>query len=85
MIIQKATEIFEPLESLVEINIDELEEITVCGDIHGQYYDLMKILDVGGNPENTKYLFLGDFVDRGSFSIEVMLLLYALKVPYHPI
>lgn len=35
MIIQKATEIFEPLDSLVHISIDELEEITVCGDIHG--------------------------------------------------
>ena len=78
LLIAKATEIFRREPNLISIQ----DPITVVGDIHGQYYDLLKILEIGGNPETTKYLFLGDFVDRGMFSFEVLLLLYSLKINY---
>jgi serine/threonine-protein phosphatase 5 len=53
----------------------------VCGDLHGQFFDLLYILDVNGVPsENNLYLFNGDFVDRGPNSVEVIISLFALQL-----
>ena len=66
-----------------EPNILKIKDpVTVVGDLHGQFYDLIKCLEVGGNLEDTKYLFLGDYVDRGNYSIENLILLMAIKLNF---
>lgn len=56
--------------------------VTVAGDVHGQFYDLLELFKIGGDPPNTNYMFMGDFVDRGYYSVETVSLLVALKVRY---
>ena len=56
--------------------------VTICGDIHGQLHDLLTLFKHAGECPQTRYLFLGDFVDRGFYSLESFLLLLCLKVRY---
>jgi serine/threonine-protein phosphatase 5 len=66
--------------TMVEMKVQKGHQLTVCGDTHGQYFDLMEIFRLNGFPSDDHYyLFNGDFVDRGSWSTEIALLLYAYK------
>eukprot|EP01084_Bolivina_argentea_P084359 152590_1 len=56
--------------------------VTICGDIHGQFFDMLELLRVGGELPSTRYIFMGDFVDRGYHSVETLSLLFLLKARY---
>ncbi|XP_041005270.1 serine/threonine-protein phosphatase 5 isoform X3 [Juglans microcarpa x Juglans regia] len=79
-IVLQIREILRVLPSLVDISVPDGNHFTVCGDVHGQFYDLLNIFELNGLPsDDNPYLFNGDFVDRGSFSLEVILTLFAFK------
>jgi serine/threonine-protein phosphatase 5 len=83
MLIERVHELLVKLPNIVDVDVPTNGLLTICGDIHGQYYDLLKLLELNGGPSSKHfYMFNGDFVDRGSFSVEVILLLIAWKCLY---
>lgn len=83
MMLKIVQEHYDKKDSLVDIEIVDEENFSICGDIHGQFYDLDNIFQVNGYPsKENPYLFNGDFVDRGSFSVECIITLLAWKVLY---
>ena len=78
-ICESVREIFAREENIVNI----ITPVTVAGDIHGQFDDLLELFDTGGTVGDTRYIFLGDYVDRGRHSVQVICLLFLLKIK-HP-
>lgn len=74
----KSRDIFLSQPSLLELEAP----LKICGDIHGQYYDLLRLFEYGGFPPEANYLFMGDYVDRGKQSLETICLLLAYKIKY---
>jgi serine/threonine-protein phosphatase 2A catalytic subunit len=75
---EKAKEILTKEDNVQHVS----SPVTICGDVHGQFHDLLELFKIGGNCPDTNYLFLGDYVDRGYFSLETVSLLICLKVRY---
>ncbi|CAD5214185.1 unnamed protein product [Bursaphelenchus okinawaensis] len=73
-----ACEVFNSQEMMIEIN----GPVNVCGDLHGQFGDLLRLFDKCGFPPESNYLFLGDYVDRGPLSLETISLLFCYKARY---
>ncbi|PAV55789.1 hypothetical protein WR25_13069 [Diploscapter pachys] len=70
--------VFQAQPSLIEVE----PPVVVCGDIHGQYSDLMRIFDKNELPPASNYLFLGDYIDRGRQNLETICLMFCFKVKY---
>ncbi|CAH1414092.1 unnamed protein product [Lactuca virosa] len=79
-IVMQTKDILMDLPSLFDVKVPYGKHFTVCGDVHGQFFDLLNIFALNGLPsDENPYLFNGDFVDRGSFSVEVILTLFVFK------
>ena len=78
LICLKVKEILIKEKNIVNVSSPQ----TIVGDIHGQFYDLIELFKIGGVVPDTNYIFLGDYVDRGSKSVETITLLCLLKVKY---
>ena len=77
-LIDKSLPIIKEQKMLIELEAP----LHGCGDIHGQYYDLLRIFEHCGYPGEYNYLFLGDYVDRGKQSLETICLLLCYKIKY---
>jgi len=80
-ILEDSQRLFQQEETLVKIEVPSGEYVNVVGDVHGQLFDFLSIFEANGWPsEKNPFLFNGDFVDRGSYSVEIMLILLAFKL-----
>jgi hypothetical protein len=77
-VLTKAREVFMQQPPLLELNAP----INICGDIHGQYPDLLRMFEFGRFPPESNYLFLGDYIDRGKQSLEAIMLLLCFKIKF---
>ena len=74
----ECVKILENETSLIKIDAP----VTIIGDLHGQFFDLLQFIDLGDFPSNTQYLFLGNYINKGKNSVETLTLLLAYKVRF---
>ena len=78
ILVSKAKEVLSKEDNVQAVSAP----VTICGDVHGQFHDLLELFKIGGKCPDTNYLFMGDYVDRGYHSIETLCLLLLLKIRY---